>query len=266
MASIVSNGQPIVAYAYDSAGRPAKKTFGNGMSAALSYDAAGRLARVSFSGGPVGGPLDLTYQWDPASQLTSRTWNGHTQIYEYDPSGQLLKVSEPVSREVAIDAKGGDPAANSKSQNPNSKLLESYTYDKAGNMLEKSINGEKTTMTYDAANQLATSTSPGRDGSLSRPTSNTFTYDKAGRLLTSPAGPTRTYGWLDKVTKLRTPGGESLRRANPAFDLSHFVHESSPAASSRPAIKLKFCTAWPAAPLTRLSTAESRITRFVRAS
>ncbi|MEI8123047.1 MAG: hypothetical protein WCI20_13480, partial [bacterium] len=92
MASIVSNGQPIVTYAYDGAGRPAKKTFGNGMSVALSYDAAGRLARVSFSGGSVGGPLDLAYQWDPASQLTSRTWNGHTQLYTYDPSGQLLKV------------------------------------------------------------------------------------------------------------------------------------------------------------------------------
>jgi len=78
-------------------------------------------------------------------------------------------------------------------------------------MTEKAINGEKNTMTYDAANQLATSTSPGRDGSPSRPTSNPFTYDRAGRLLTSPGGPARTYGWLDKVTKLKTPTGESLR-------------------------------------------------------
>jgi len=40
--------------------------------------------------------------------------------------------------------------------------LESYAYyDKAGNMLEKVINSEITTMTYDAANQLATSTTGG---------------------------------------------------------------------------------------------------------
>ena len=79
-------------------------------------------------------------------------------------------------------------------------------------MLEKTINGQKITMTYDAANQLATSTSsPGRDGSPNRPTSKSFTYDRAGRLLTSPGGPARTYGWLDKVTKLTTPTGESFR-------------------------------------------------------
>ena len=226
MASITSNGQPVVTYAYDSFGRPAKKTFGNGMSAALSYDAAGRLARVSFSGGPVGGPLDLAYQWDPASQLTCRTWNGHTQFYTYDPSGQLLKVTDPsaheetngtkgdsntVSREDAKNAKGANPAGNSKFPIPNSKLLESYTYDKAGNMTEKAINGEKTTMTYDAANQLSTSTVASASLPMRPVSPASFTYDKAGRLLTSPGGPARTYGWLDKVTKLKTPTGESLR-------------------------------------------------------
>lgn len=215
LALISSNGQPVVTYAYDSAGRPVKKTFGNGITVSLSYDAAGRLARVSFSGGPVGGPLDLTYQWDPASQLTSRTWNGRTQIYTYDPSGQLLKVSEPVSHEDTNNTKGANTvsregAKDAKGEAGSPKILESYKYDAAGNMLEKIINGEKTTMTYDAANQLATSTSPGRDGSPSRPTSS-FTYDHAGRLLTSPGGPTRIYGWLDKVTKLTTPTGESLR-------------------------------------------------------
>jgi len=207
LASITSNGQPIVSYRYDAAGRPMLKTFGNAMSATITYDSAGRLARVTFSGGPVGGPLDLIYQWDPASQLTSRAWNGKRQLYTYDPSGQLLKVTETASREAAKDAKG--TAGNSEFKIPNSKLLESYTYDQAGNMLEKVINGEKTTMTYDAANQLSTSTTGGT--SSVAPVAQSFTYDKAGRILKSPNGPTRTYGWLDKVTKLTTPTGESLR-------------------------------------------------------
>lgn len=188
MASIISNGQPIITYAFDAAGRPTLKTFGNGMSASLFYDSSGRLARVSFSGGPVGGPLDLSYQWDSASQLTSRTWNGNTQLYTYDPSGQLLKVTDAKTKAV----------------------LESYAYDKAGNMIEKIIAGQKTAMTYDAANQLSSSISPGGDGSPSRPTS-TFTYDRAGRLISSTGGPTRTYGWLDKVVRLESPGSDPVR-------------------------------------------------------
>ena len=218
MASIASNGQPIVTYRYDSAGRPILKTFGNGMSAALSYDSASRLARVTFSGGPLSSPLDLIYQWDSASQLTSRTWNGQTQQYSYDPSGQLLTVSELASREGAKAAK--EEAANPKSKIENPKLLESYSYDKAGNMIEKTVAGQKTTMTYDSANQLATSSTtpvalaslPMRLPSSAQPPSTaTFTYDHAGRLVTSTGGPTRTYGWLDKVTKLTTPTGDSLR-------------------------------------------------------
>ena len=42
--------------------------------------------------------------------------------------------------------------------------------------------------------------------------------------------------------------------------------KSRPIFSSKPQAMLKFWTAWPAAPLTRLSMAESTITRYVRSS
>ena len=55
--------------------------------------------------------------------------------YEYDLRGQLLSVKDA-----------------------NCKVLESYTYDKVGNILSKTVNGKTTTYTYDKANQLISST------------------------------------------------------------------------------------------------------------
>ncbi len=124
LTGILDNGDLAVSYRYDAAGRLAAKTFGNGMQAAISYDAAGRLAKMIFSGGPLPEPKTLAYSWDAASQVTRREWNGETQRYGYDASGQLLEVADAATGAV----------------------LEAYAYDKAGNMLEKTIDGEKTTM------------------------------------------------------------------------------------------------------------------------
>jgi YD repeat-containing protein len=139
LASIISDGQTIITYQYDAAGRPIQKAFGNGITASVSYDSQGRLTGTTFSGGPITTPLSLNYQWDAASQLTARTWNGETLAYSYDPSGQLLKVTETT---------GNTPR-------------ETYSYDKAGNMTFREISGVKTYMSYDSGNQLIqTSTSP----------------------------------------------------------------------------------------------------------
>ena len=135
------------------------------------------------------------------------------QRYEYDPSGQLLKAINDQSKEV----------------------LEAYAYDKAGNMQEKIINGEKTAMTYNAANQLATvalaslpmrpttqqtpnALAPSLPGgtralaSVSETAQNllTYTYDKAGRMTGPSGGAMSTYGWLDKVTTLTQPDGTQV--------------------------------------------------------
>jgi len=197
LASIIDNGTLAASYAYDAKGRLTGKTFGNGMKAAISYDAMGRLAKIEFSGGPLAQPKILEYTWDAASQVTKRSWDSATQRYEYDPSGQLLKVID--------DASG--------------TVLEAYTYDKAGNMLEKVIGDEKTTMTYNAANELDTRTvvkggdGAGRDGSPQpsvASTKLTYRYDQAGRLLGYEGGPQNHYGWLDKLTDITLPDGSKV--------------------------------------------------------
>ena len=71
-------------------------------------------------------------------QIVARTANGIRQTYEYDGRGQLLAVK---------NADGSD--------------AERYAYDKAGNMVWKTVGGKTTTFTFDRANQLVSSTRRG---------------------------------------------------------------------------------------------------------
>ena len=201
LASITTDGFPAISYLYDGAGRVVQKLYGGdtpanaSVVASISYDDRSRLARIEFSGKDLNSPLLLTYEWDAASHLTRRSWNGGKQRYEYDAGGQLLKV---------IDDTGG-------------RTLEAYRYDLAGNMLEKSIDGQRTAMTYNAANQLVKAIHLPEDADTEGKSPEelekmgrevlTYSYDKAGRMLGAGGQPTSTYGWLDKVTEITQPDG-----------------------------------------------------------
>ena len=67
-------------------------------------------------------------------QIVARTANGVRHTYEYDGRGQLLTVR---------NADGSD--------------AERYAYDKAWNMIRKTVGGVTTTFTFDRANQLVSS-------------------------------------------------------------------------------------------------------------
>ena len=71
---------------------------------------------------------------DRCCHLAARTANGIRHTYEYDGRGQLLAVKS---------ADGTD--------------AERYAYDKAGNMVRKTVGGRTTTFTFDRANQLVSS-------------------------------------------------------------------------------------------------------------
>lgn len=201
LASITTDGFPAISYRYDGAGRVVQKLYGGdnpenaSVIANIGYDARSRLARIEFSGKDVNPPLLLSYEWDAASQLTRRSWNNEAQRYEYDPGGQLLKV---------LNDKTG-------------QTLEAYRYDSAGNMVEKTIDGQRTAMTYNAANQLVKAIHLPEDADTEGKSPEelektgrevlTYSYDKAGRMLGPKGQPTSTYGWLDKVTELTQPDG-----------------------------------------------------------
>jgi YD repeat-containing protein len=68
--------------------------------------------------------------------------------------------------------------------------LVGYFYGNIGNVLKNAVNGQATIFTFDAANQLVSSTC---DGVTTR-----YAYDAAGRLV-KEGSKTYTYGYLDKV-------------------------------------------------------------------
>ncbi|MDP3851145.1 MAG: hypothetical protein Q8Q59_11620 [Luteolibacter sp.] len=207
LSAILTNGMPAISYQYDFAGRPNRKTYGTpahgrpALTVDIGYDSAGHLGRMSFQGGRLTSPLELIYEWDDADQLTRRTWNGRTLRYEYDPSGQFLKVIDDSDQAV----------------------LEAYTYDSAGNMLTKLLHGQLSAMTYNAANQLVKSydlgpaTAESAAGISTSPaalegaakSSLAYHYDSAGRMTGSGPQPTKTYGWLDKLIRATLPDGST---------------------------------------------------------
>ncbi|MBQ2623489.1 MAG: hypothetical protein IJG18_00145 [Kiritimatiellae bacterium] len=191
----------------DRFGRLAETAAGFGSKVTYAYDSKGRLSRQVVDGSPIdyeytkygqlfgkylGGKLNadasVTYEYSKSGQIVARTANGVRQTYEYDKKGQLLAVK---------DADGN--------------AVERYAYDKAGNMLKKTLRigrgdspsrpqYQTTTFTFDAANQLVSSTT---DGATTR-----YAYDAAGRLV-KEGSKIYTYGYLDKV--LSVTDGDTKR-------------------------------------------------------
>ena len=98
------------------------------------YDAVGNLIHQSNQ------QVDLAYRYDLNGRMTEETrTEGGTSVrtgYKYDKVGQL----------TAFRRSDG--------------YAESFVYDPVGNMVEKTLNGTKIAMTYDAANELKTMESP----------------------------------------------------------------------------------------------------------
>ena len=193
--------------AYNKFGRLAETAAGFGAKVTYAYDSKGRLSRQVVDGSPIeyeytkygqlagkhlGGKLNpdasVVYEYSKSGRIVARTANGVRQTYVYDKKGQLLAVK---------DADGN--------------AVERYAYDKAGNMLKKTLRigrgdsssrpqYQTTTFTFDDANQLASSTT---DGVTTR-----YAYDAAGRMVRE-GNKHYTYGYLDKV--LSVTDGDTTR-------------------------------------------------------
>ena len=81
---------------------------------------------------PVDAQRTVACKYARAGQIVARTANGIRQTYEYDKKGQLLAVK---------DADGN--------------AVERYAYDKAGNMLKKTVGGKTITFTFGTAWRLS---------------------------------------------------------------------------------------------------------------
>ena len=153
-----------VKYRYDAKGRIVRQTV-DGSPIDFAYTKYGQLAG-KYLGGKEKPDAAVEYEYSKSGQIVARTANCVRQTYEHDGRGQLLAVKE------------------------NGVHVERYAYDKAGNMLKKTIRGKTTTFAFDGANQLVSSTTDG--------VTTKYVYDAAGRLV-KEGNKTYRYGYLDKV-------------------------------------------------------------------
>ena len=197
LAEIKADGKTAATYSYDKLGRLSEKKMGDGTRIEYGHDAFGRIASMTVFSASGKTLTSLEYSWDKADQLVGRTWDGVDQKYFYDLAGQLRTVK-------TRSGKGSGAVAG---------LLcdEEYVYDIAGNMIEKTVGGRKTAMTYDEANRLLSMTEinpAGQTGNLVK-----FDYDPAGHLAVERSGNATTaysYGLFEKVAAVTKPDGSQV--------------------------------------------------------
>ena len=175
--SEISSFGSSVKYRYDAKGRVSRQTV-DGTPIDFAYDRLGRLAG-KWLGGRGSPDASVEYEYSPDGRIAARTANGVRQAFEYDARGQLVAVRE------------------------NGAEVERYAYDRAGNMVRKTVRGKTVEFAFDGANQLVSSTSDG--------VTTKYAYDAAGRLVRE-GGRAYRYGYLDKVLSV-TEGKRSYTYA-----------------------------------------------------
>lgn len=224
------------AFAYDTELRLVAVTNPQGREWRYTYDAAGRLAaETDFNGAA------LTYEHDAAGRLTARTNAlGQTLRSTHDALGRVLTEHDETAGETttfAYDAGGAlararhgdtvltlerDPAGRLVSETVDGRRT-SYTYDAVGNRLTRTTpSGLTSSWTYDAADRPRTLTTGGQ--------TLTFTHDAAGReTQRAVGGVTLTQRWdeTDRLTgqTVTSPGDELLQHRSYAYRPDGYVTE-----------------------------------------
>jgi YD repeat-containing protein len=156
----------VSSWSYDAASRVTANFLANGTQASYTYDNADRVLLLS----------NLT-----SSGTTLSSFN-----YTYSPVGNRSQVIEADGDVVSWTYDPTYQLTNEVRSGANSYNI-TYVYDAVGNRTLIVNNGARTTSTYNAANELATSQSSAGV--------TTNTYDGDGNLLTSlaPGSQTTTY-------------------------------------------------------------------------
>jgi RHS repeat-associated protein len=212
-----------ITYVYDELGRRTSTAI-NGVATTRTFDAAWRVVGESNALGSFG------YGYDgPSSRLVSESFpNGQTAALAYGsvlqdlelqritfqasgtpvseflytrdlPRGEITSWSQQVESQPALVSTLGYDDANqllsaTVTQNGTPVNSFGYTYDPAGNRLTEQNGAAVYTATYNALNQLSTSTEPGSN--------LTNEWDAAGRLAAVNEGNQRTEFTYDGLSRL----------------------------------------------------------------
>jgi len=221
-----SDTTPDVSFAYDANSNRTSMSDGAGTETS-AYDTLNRLTSVTR------GSDVFSYQYDPASNLTQRTYpdstvitygydnaerlstvasGGATTTYGYDAASNVTSVTLPISngyvQSYAYDRAGRlTQVDNAKAGSSLSKFT--YTLDPVGNPTQVVTTTETMSYGYDALDRLTSAcyTPPTCSGSG---TFINYTYDPVGNRLTEvrSAGTTSySYNAADQLTQTSGPSG-----------------------------------------------------------
>lgn len=187
---VEENGSTSLAvYTYDNLGHRTGVTRGNGVSSTYTYDLVSRLATLSHNPAGTGQDLTLTFSYNPAGQIASRTVSNNA--YLFIPTTDATSYTNNALNQVTqIDTT-------------------SITYDSRGNV----TGGLAGTLTYDAENNLSSA------GGAN------YLYDPMNRLTIEDGTVTRRflYDGSQIVGEYSTPGGAVLNRYVPGAGLDDVV-------------------------------------------
>ncbi len=198
---VVNPTGDVVRYTYDDYGRKTVLTYPDGRTVAYTYDDMDRLVGVKGLDGTKtnysydadgrrietqSDTLTTTYAYDDVGNLTNQETTGKTELtleYVYDLNNRMTSETRTESGETVKSTYVYDKLGQLTVFTKSDGYSESYSYDSAGNMLEKTVNTQKIAMTYDAANELKTMTASNgtvnyaydANGNLTQMTLNTYT-------------------------------------------------------------------------------------------
>jgi RHS repeat-associated protein len=200
------NGETIIAYTYDSVGRLVREDNGNGTSTTYTYDGVDQLAQIINYAPDDSVNSRLSYTYDDLGRQTSMTTLDGVWTYKYDAIGQLIhaafdSTNSGISEDLTYiyDASGNrirtiknnvttEYATNNLNQYTTAGGI-IYQYDADGNLISKVENGQTSTFTYDDENRLIGVSTP--DGIWN------YEYDVFGNRIASVHNGQRTEYLID---------------------------------------------------------------------
>lgn len=205
--SVVNDAvQPILSYAYDQNGEVSRIDNANGTSTRLTYDDRGRVLTQNTHAADDSMLWQYEYTYDAVGNIATMQTNAGLWKYTYDPTGQLITVTEPggaltsytydeVGNRVAVQGALNKAYVSDEMNRYRSAGQFSYTYDESGNVIGKTDGSQVWSYTWGANGRLTGVDGP--DGTFQ------YEYDALDQQVAITRNGIRTE-WLSDVLR-QTP-------------------------------------------------------------